>query len=390
MRNLTFRASPTIGRTLKAKTFHALAYLFCLRLALSLCALLASVHIASTEIVLTDIEARELTIAAPARRILLATPSWYPALAILDNEVAKRVIGIGRNPGDTLPEAERDLSGKPRVGSTWSQTFSIEKALELKPDIVIGGRPSRVQSQALESAFAKAGIPVVYVDFDSHPVRDTDRSFEILGRVLGAEDKAAEFVDFYRRHVRTITDRLTTPGLARPTLLMMSRGPSVPCCLASPDNGVTAYFGGLGVENLAGVTNGAPVQFSLESIIERDPDIFVAIDLFSDSRSMFGQPRSLAQGTASLETLKQEPGLRELAAMRNGRVHVLDSYLMRSPLNFVTFEALAKWIHPELFADLDPQATLDEINRRFLKTPLKGPFWTSLDPATDRSFGERR
>ncbi|WP_175544500.1 ABC transporter substrate-binding protein [Mesorhizobium sp. YR577] len=339
---------------------------------------------------LTDIEARELTIAAPARRILLATPSWYPALAILDNEVAKRVIGIGRNPGDTLPEAERDLSGKPRVGSTWSQTFSIEKALELKPDIVIGGRPSRVQSQALESAFAKAGIPVVYVDFDSHPVRDTDRSFEILGRVLGAEDKAAEFVDFYRRHVRTITDRLTTPGLARPTLLMMSRGPSVPCCLASPDNGVTAYFGGLGVENLAGVTNGAPVQFSLESIIERDPDIFVAIDLFSDSRSMFGQPRSLAQGTASLETLKQEPGLRELAAMRNGRVHVLDSYLMRSPLNFVTFEALAKWIHPELFADLDPQATLDEINRRFLKTPLKGPFWTSLDPATDRSFGERR
>ena len=171
---------------------------------------------------------------------------------------------------------------------------------------------------------------------------------------------------------------------------MMTRGPGVPCCLASPDNGVTAYFGGLGVENIAGVTQGAPVQFSLEAIIQRDPDIFVAIDLFSDSRSMFGQPRSLAQGMTSLETLKREPGLRELAAMRGGRVHALDSYLMRSPLNFVTFEVLAKWIHPELFADLDPQATLDEINRRFLKTPLKGPFWTSPGPTIEQSSGERR
>lgn len=357
-------------------------------LTLSSCLLLLSICASRAEITVTDIAGREVTIAAPPRRILLTTPSWYPALAILDKEAAERVVGIARNPGDALPEAERDLSGKPRMGTVWSQAFSIEKALELQPDIVIGGGPSRAQ-QALESAFAKAGIPVVYVDFDSNPVTDTDRSFAILGRVLGAEDKAAAFIDFYRQHVRAITDRLTTPGLARPTLLMMSRGPGVPCCQASPDNGVTAYFGGLGAQNIAGVTKGAPVQLSREYIIERDPDVFVAMDLFVDSRSMFGQPRSLAQGMNALEALKREPGLRELAAMRSGRVHALDQYLMRSPLNFLTFEVLAKWIHPELFADLDPQATLDEINRRFLKSPLEGPFWVSLDPAADQPSGKR-
>jgi iron complex transport system substrate-binding protein len=170
---------------------------------------------------------------------------------------------------------------------------------------------------------------------------------------------------------------------------MMSRGPGIRCCQASPDNGVTAYFTGLGVENIAGLTKGPPAQLSLEYIIERDPDIFVAIDLFVDSRSIFGQPRSLTQGVVSLEALKQEPGLRELAAVRNGRIHALDQYLMRSPLNFVTLEALAKWVHPELFADIDPQATLDEINRRFLKTPLRGPFWVSLDPAADKASGKR-
>ncbi len=70
-------------------------------------------------------------------------------------------------------------------------------------------------------------------------------------------------------------------------------------------------------------------------------------------------------------------------------MHAIDLSLLVSPLNFIAFEALAKWVLPELFADVDPQATLDEINRRFLKSPWKGPFWASLDPAADHPFGKR-
>lgn len=351
--------------------------------------LLACVCSARADVVVTDIEGREVRLAVPAKRILLEETSAYPALAIIDKEAAMRIVGIGTSPADTLPEAEQDLSDKPRVGSTWSGTFSIEKALDLKPDVVIAGWSLRNRSPVVESALAKAGIPVVYVDFDSDPVKNTDRSFEILGRVLGAEDKAAEFTDFYHRQVRMMTDRMAATGISRPTLLMMSRGPGVRCCLALPANDVIAYFGERGVENIPGITKGAPVQLNLETIIERDPDIVVAIDLSSDARSMFGQPRSLAHAMASLETLRREPGIRELAAIHTNRVHVLDSYLMRSPLNFLTYEVLVKWIHSELFADLDPQATLDEINRRFLKTPLKGPFWTGFGPAADQPIGGR-
>lgn len=45
-------------------------------------------------------------------------------------------------------------------------------------------------------------------------------------------------------------------------------------------------------------------------------------------------------------------------------------------MHVVAIEALAKWQHPELFATLDPQVTLDEINARFLAAPLLGTFWT--------------
>ena len=36
---------------------------------------------------------------------------------------------------------------------------------------------------------------------------------------------------------------------------------------------------------------------------------------------------------------------------------------------------------PELFADLDPRATLTAINERFLAVPYRGDYWTDLVPA---------
>jgi iron complex transport system substrate-binding protein len=36
---------------------------------------------------------------------------------------------------------------------------------------------------------------------------------------------------------------------------------------------------------------------------------------------------------------------------------------------------MATWFHPDAFADVDPKATLAEINARFLPVPLKGALW---------------
>ncbi|WP_257127353.1 hypothetical protein [Burkholderia sp. ABCPW 11] len=36
---------------------------------------------------------------------------------------------------------------------------------------------------------------------------------------------------------------------------------------------------------------------------------------------------------------------------------------------------MAKWLHPELFADLDPRATFDTMVRRFQPVPLQGEYW---------------
>jgi iron complex transport system substrate-binding protein len=44
----------------------------------------------------------------------------------------------------------------------------------------------------------------------------------------------------------------------------------------------------------------------------------------------------------------------------------------------VATEALARWIHPKVFADLDPKATLAQINERFLAVDYVGDYWVDL------------
>lgn len=169
------------------------------------------------------------------------------------------------------------------------------------------------------AAFTKVSVPLVYVDLNTNPLKSTAASIDITARAIGAEQKAAEFVDFYRHRVERITDRLKTPGLRRPKLLIMAHGPGVRCCFASPDRGVTTYFGGLGVANIAaGVgssSSGPATQLSLEYVIESDPEIFVANIARQGPGSLVGEPRSRAHAAASLEKLRLEPGLSDLSAM---------------------------------------------------------------------------
>ncbi len=67
-----------------------------------------------------------------------------------------------------------------------------------------------------------------------------------------------------------------------------------------------------------------------------------------------------------------------LSAVKRGDVHGLSHQLLNSPLDLLAVEALAKWIHPELFGSLDPATTMAEINKRFLAVPMEGTNWIDL------------
>lgn len=364
------------------------------RCAVSICVLLWSVSISYAQILVTDIAGRQVTLAAPAERVILEMPASYSALSILSRHPADIVVGIGGTPNDSLSEIDGNLAAKPRLGWAGSQTFSIEAALSLKPDLFIAThRDAGLAGQhvAVAEAFEKAGVPVIYVDFSRDPLRHTAPSIETIGKAIGEEKRAAEYIDFYRDRVTRLSARLEAAQPVFPKLMQVARVANDECCWSWAGWGILKYYDILRVANVAdGKVPNSVGLLGLEFIIESNPEIVVISDWSSEPDSVFGRPRTVAQAVATLERLSSRPGLRDLAAMRDRRVHAIDQYLMMySPLNVLALEVLAKWAHPNLFSDLDPQATLDEINERFLATPLKGPLWASLDPDADMPAGQR-
>jgi iron complex transport system substrate-binding protein len=80
----------------------------------------------------------------------------------------------------------------------------------------------------------------------------------------------------------------------------------------------------------------------------------------------------------TLRKVAARPGIATLSATREGRVHGLSHQLLNSPLDILTVETLARWIRPDLFADVDPTETLRRINEDFLAIPLTGINWIDL------------
>ncbi len=125
-------------------------------------------------------------------------------------------------------------------------------------------------------------------------------------------------------------------------------------------------------------------KLNLEFVVERDPDIYIATGgphLEKTGGFVVGPKYDVETSRASLRRVAARRGLSTLKAVREGRVHGLSHQLINSPIDIVAAEVLAKWIQPELFADLDPRATLDAINKDFLAVPYRGDYWTDLVPA---------
>ncbi|MEO7885584.1 MAG: ABC transporter substrate-binding protein, partial [Polaromonas sp.] len=54
-----------------------------------------------------------------------------------------------------------------------------------------------------------------------------------------------------------------------------------------------------------------------------------------------------------------------------------------SPYEFVAIQQLAKWFHPELFPDLDADATFRELHERFLPVEYRPGYFVSLRAGTE-------
>jgi iron complex transport system substrate-binding protein len=342
-------------------------------------------------VTVTDITGRTVTLAQPAQRILLAEGRQILGLSLLHPDPVSLIAGwlgdFRRNDSESyaLYRAKFPaIDDIPVLGMGNDGSFSVEQAIAIKPDIAVlgtsfapGGRSNDVARQ-LEAA----GIPVVFTDFFINPFDNTVPSMRILGRVTGRNKQAEDYVAFYEAHMKRIAERVAASGMRRPSILFETHASTSDCChsLGAANLGRFISFAG-GDSISAEVSKGPSAQLGLEYIIARNPEIYVGTGgahLKATGGLVIGPGFDAATIQGRLAAVVARPGFAELRAVREKNVHGLFHNIMSTPLNLLAVEALARWLHPQAMTDIDPNATMAEINKRFLAVPMSGIYWVDL------------
>lgn len=359
--------------------------------ALALATAIASPARAGEQVVITDIAGRKVTIERPVKRILLGEGRQLLALSLIHPDPVSLLAGwpadLIRQDATTYGRYRDRFPGiekLPLVGQGSADTFSIEQALAAQPDIALfsGGYGPSVQSTDIVSRLENAGIPVVFIDFIGRPLENTVPSLAILGQLLGREAEAQAYIDFYTSHMKRIADRLAEAKPKPPNVLMHAHAGLGACCNAPARATIGAFIDAAGGHNIAADVLKTPFgQLNLEYILSANPDIYVGtggVHLAAKGGLVMGPGIEERIARAALATVVSRPGLADLAAVRNGRVYGIWHIFNNNPMNFLAVEVMAKWFHPELFADVDPDASLRELNETFLPVAMQGTYWLAL------------
>lgn len=335
----------------------------------------------------TDVLGRKVEVSGNAQRVVLGEGRLFFALALLDRDNPfQRVVGwqndvrlLDPHTFDVYAQRFPQVKQIPLIGQASEQSVSAEQILALKPDLAVfsiaGEGPT--QHSPIADILAAAGVPVVFVDFRVHPIEGVRTSLTALGAALGRQAEADQYLKFYDAHLQRIRDGVAglddahKPSVFLELLAGVWQAPGH----TTGKSGLGSVIDTVGGRNIAaGVVPGALGDISVEYALSAKPDLYIATGNRQPGL-ILGAGVSQQQARESLGKVLQRPEFASLDAIRNGKAHGLWHDFYNSPFNILAIEAMARWVHPERFQDLDPAKTQAQINQDFLRIGLDGTYW---------------
>ena len=206
----------------------------------------------------TDALGDAVTLAAAPKRIVSLSPAVTEMVFAVG--AGDRLVGVTEY-CDYPPEAAK----LPQVGAYTG--FSVERVLALRPDVVIGMRGT---SKEAVTALRQAGVPTLTYD----PIRVQD--------VLALMDELAGMILDSRQEPETVAQLRGRVEAVESQAARLPRRPRVLCAVqieplyaAGPDNHIDDLIRLAGGENAAGDADIPWPQYSLERMLEKDPEVIV-------------------------------------------------------------------------------------------------------------------
>ena len=243
-----------------------------------------------------------------------------------------------------------ELSKLPSIGSGGSP--DLELVASLYPELVLAWttKPERIAALVDVVPDDCSVVSLMFYRPD-----DMVEEAEKLAYILGKRDEAKYYINnFHNEYINLIKAR--TEGLSdeeRPKVYVESNWGDkyMTWAAGSAANGFIEIAGG---RNIFADTPGAgSITVDPEEVVKKNPDIIIRYIDTADAGYEVDDPSKME---TLRESIMNRPELANVNAVKSGAVYVMDKDPIYGPDYPIAIAYWAKWSHPDLFEDLDPQA----------------------------------
>jgi len=305
---------------------------------------------------ITDFRGRVITLSKPADRIVVLSSYWVEILVALG--AADKIIGIGSYVpyDDYLPPS---IKNKIVVGSVF-KGVNIEQIAALNPDIVIMDCGYSKADEIIEQ-IENLGIPVIGLFMKS--INDEIKAIDILGRIIGAEDRAEALKEFIITKYQYLTSKPSTIPEDQRLHVVMISGSSI-----LKEGQLTVYANtswGKSIEDIGGINialrefpNEKWAKIDFETLAAWDPDVIIITS-------------SVSKIQETLDKIESDSKWHILKAYKENKIYVVPCWssiggvLDWGPRDIIGREYLAKVIYPDVYSDIDWRNDMEHLLKEF-------------------------
>ena len=255
----------------------------------------------SAGVTVTDMMGRQITLEAPAQRIVALTAADCEILCALGCEDAL----VGRGEYCDYPASVLE---KPSVQSGYET--NLEQIIALQPQVVLMATMAQTAEQV--EALEEAGIRVVVSDAQN--IEGVYTAIRMIGALMGRDAEAEALVGDMQAAFRDVAEKSQDTGKT----VYFEVSPLPDLWTAGKDTFMDELAGICGLTNIfADVNSWAKV--SEEQVLSRNPDYIVTTTMY------FGE------GPTPVEEILSRDGWERLDAVKNGDIFNADSNAITRP-----------------------------------------------------------
>jgi iron complex transport system substrate-binding protein len=261
-----------------------------------------------------------------------------------------RIIGV-----DTSSIFPPSVTAIANVGESYGP--SIEKILELKPDLVLGGAPLNYFNNQTSQQIEAGGIPVFICESMNPPLNSNESLIDStcalatqLGLILDEQANATKLVDYMQNYQNLVNERVANlPANQKPLVYYE--------WYKDWQTKIVPYIVQAGGINIAENESQVAPVVSPEFVTEANPDVII--------RMISSSNHALTDFTDAQTQMTSRPALQTSTAIKEGHVYICDYAITGGIESVVGSLQWAKWLHPDLFSDIDPNAVHQEMVQQF-------------------------